>query len=774
MEGLFFMRKTNLISELKSHTNLLLSGSIGVALAFLTFLMDKFNLLSDILMKVGANLDTSSAVRYTFYGVSLALIVVVLVLIATKMFKNSLQKTDSLLVVYDFFTLTMFLTYAIGLGEGATKIIVTGCLFLLAILLTIVRWVKVTEETDYTSSTAQYRVAVVSKYSLEVLVLTGIAVGIGFGLLCHYTNLSVALGNMFDFWKNSDRVQKTTIVSCVFGGIFLVINLYTLIARKKSKVNWLDATLIVLAVASFFSGLYFALSTTAVPHFKYYIWFGVMIALAGTILLRALLVNTEHDENKELNRLGLYEVTVAKHTPLTFILFVAGLVSLSLNRLDAKGLANAFATGANTFFTLVGFVGLASLIVIGIISLFKDKLTSNKVIALDSVIVAALVMGGMMILALLKEYSLVKLIIWLIAMVATLVIFVLRVMKHQFAMAGEELPAVEENEETEEIEEPIAEEILEETDAEVDDSEHVETIDETEEEAEDEELPVEEESNNEEIIDVPTDKLVIRRTKFINKMKFTSDKTKEYYSQIKNLLLSYGTKNKVARRNEAFRKSGLVAKISISGKSLRLHLPLDPNDEERFPTSKYHQISLANKKQYNEVPFTLKIKSDRALKRALELIELVCLEKPLKKKRKYEETDFTKDLQVDGEAIFEKLGLLDEMTDNVNKEYIDNFEANHMDDIDAIVQLLPKINKVEPNEGETQNIYIDTVLDKIEGDVINLDSLKKANLISLSTNNICVKIHENLNKPITVECDEITSDAVVAVLAVNGKIFLKR
>lgn len=771
------MRKTNLISELKSHTNLLLSGSIGVALAFLTFLMDKFNLLSDILMKVGANLDTSSAVRYTFYGVSLALIVVVLVLIATKMFKNSLQKTDSLLVVFDFFTLTMFLTYAIGLGEGATKIIVTGCLFLLAILLTIVRWVKVTEETDYTSSTAQYRVAVVSKYSLEVLVLTGIAVGIGFGLLCHYTNLSVALGNMFDFWKNSDRVQKTTIVSCVFGGIFLVINLYTLIARKKSKINWLDATLIVLAVASFFSGLYFALSTTAVPHFKYYIWFGVMIALAGTILLRALLVNTEHDENKELNRLGLYEVTVAKHIPLTFILFVAGLVSLSLNRLDAKGLANAFATGANTFFTLVGFVGLASLIVIGIISLFKDKLTSNKVIALDSVIVAALVMGGMMILALLKEYSLVKLIIWLIAMVATLVIFVLRVMKHQFAMAGEELPAVEENEETEEIEEPIAEEILEETDAEVDDSEHVETIDETEEEAEDEELPVEEETeenNNEEIIDVPTDKLVIRRTKFINKMKFTSDKTKEYYSQIKNLLLSYGTKNKVARRNEAFRKSGLVAKISISGKSLRLHLPLDPNDEERFPTSKYHQISLANKKQYSEVPFTLKIKSDRALKRALELIELVCLEKPLKKKRKYEETDFTKDLQVDGEAIFEKLGLLDEMTDNVNKEYIDNFEANHMDDIDAIVQLLPKINKVEPNEGETQNIYIDTVLDKIEGDVINLDSLKKANLISLSTNNICVKIHENLNKPITVECDEITSDAVVAVLAVNGKIFLKR
>lgn len=767
------MKKTNFISELKTHTNLLLSVSIGIALAFLTFLMDKFNLLSNILMKVGANLDTSSAVRYTFYGVSLALIVVILILVATKMFKNSLQKTDSLLVIYDLFAFTLFLTYAIGLGEGTTKIIITGCLFLLAVLLTIVRWVKVTEEADFTSSTSQYRVAVVSKYSLGVLVLTGIAVGVGFGLLCHFTNLSVALGNMFEFWKNSDRVQKVTIASCVAGGIFLIVNLYTLIARKKSKVNWFDATLIVLAIASLFSGLYFALSTTLVPQFKYCIWFGVMIAFAGTILLRALLVNTEHDENKELNRLALYEVTVAKHVSITFALLIASFVSLSLSRLDTEGLANAFATGTNTFFTLVGFVGLASLIVIGIVSLFKDKLTSNKVIALDNVIVISLIMGGMMFLALLDEYSIVKLVIWLVAMVAALVLFTLRVMKHQFAMA-EELPAVEENEEVEETEEPLAEEILEETDNEVDDSEHVETIDEAEEEADDEELPVEEENNNEEIIDVPTDKLVIRRTKFINKMKFTSDKTKEYYSQIKNLLLSYGTKNKVARRNEAFRKSGLIAKISISGKSLRLHLPLDPNDEERFPTSKYHQFSLADKKQYSEVPFTLKIKSDRALKRALELIELVCLEKPLKKKRKYEETDFTKDLQIDGEAIFEKLGLLDEMTDNVNKEYIEKFEANHFDDIDAIVQLLPKINKVEPNEGETQNVYIDTVLDKIEGDVINLDSLKKANLISLSTNNICVKIHENLNKPITVECDEITSDAVVAVLAVNGKVFLKR
>lgn len=767
------MKKTNFISELKTHTNLLLSVSIGIALAFLTFLMDKFNLLSNILMKVGANLDTSSAVRYTFYGVSLALIVVILILVATKMFKNSLQKTDSLLVIYDLFAFTLFLTYAIGLGEGTTKIIITGCLFLLAVLLTIVRWVKVTEEADFTSSTSQYRVAVVSKYSLGVLVLTGIAVGVGFGLLCHFTNLSVALGNMFEFWKNSDRVQKVTIASCVAGGIFLIVNLYTLIARKKSKVNWFDATLIVLAIASIFSGLYFALSTTSVPQFKYCIWFGVMIAFAGTILLRALLVNTEHDENKELNRLALYEVTVAKHVSITFALLIASFVSLSLSRLDTEGLANAFATGTNTFFTLVGFVGLASLIVIGIVSLFKDKLTSNKVIALDNVIVISLIMGGMMFLALLDEYSIVKLVIWLVAMVAALVLFTLRVMKHQFAMV-EELPAVEENEEVEETEEPLAEEILEETDNEVDDSEHVETIDEAEEEADDEELPVEEENNNEEIIDVPTDKLVIRRTKFINKMKFTSDKTKEYYSQIKNLLLSYGTKNKVARRNEAFRKSGLVAKISISGKSLRLHLPLDPNDEERFPTSKYHQFSLADKKQYSEVPFTLKIKSDRALKRALELIELVCLEKPLKKKRKYEETDFTKDLQIDGEAIFEKLGLLDEMTDNVNKEYIEKFEANHFDDIDAIVQLLPKINKVEPNEGETQNVYIDTVLDKIEGDVINLDSLKKANLISLSTNNICVKIHENLNKPITVECDEITSDAVVAVLAVNGKVFLKR
>lgn len=63
-----------------------------------------------------------------------------------------------------------------------------------------------------------------------------------------------------------------------------------------------------------------------------------------------------------------------------------------------------------------------------------------------------------------------------------------------------------------------------------------------------------------------------------------------------------------------------IAKISIIGKSIRLHLALDPASEE---LSKYPLKDLSDKKSYADVPAMLRISSDLALRRALKLIELL-------------------------------------------------------------------------------------------------------------------------------------------------------
>jgi len=267
--------------------------------------------------------------------------------------------------------------------------------------------------------------------------------------------------------------------------------------------------------------------------------------------------------------------------------------------------------------------------------------------------------------------------------------------------------------------------------------------------------------------------LSIRRSTYGNKLKFASEQAKEYYSALKNALLSYGTKARQSKKNEAFRKSGLVAKISLSGKSIRLHLPLDPNSEE-FSESKYHQIDMSAKKQYAEVPFTVKVKSDRGLKRALELITRVCEDRKLKVRKNYQEINFAAELEVDGEAIFEKLGCREAMTSSYNPEYLKTFKENYKEAFEDLKTLIPVVERSVADDGESHNVYLDTALEKMDGDLINLETLRKVYEITSSVTHVVIKIHDNLDRKITVYCDEISTEAALAVLALGGKVFLTK
>ncbi len=61
-----------------------------------------------------------------------------------------------------------------------------------------------------------------------------------------------------------------------------------------------------------------------------------------------------------------------------------------------------------------------------------------------------------------------------------------------------------------------------------------------------------------------------------------------------------------------------LAKISIIGQMVRLHLALDPAAEE---FQKYPLKDLSDKTSYKDVPAMLRITSDLALRRAIKLIE---------------------------------------------------------------------------------------------------------------------------------------------------------
>ena len=106
---------------------------------------------------------------------------------------------------------------------------------------------------------------------------------------------------------------------------------------------------------------------------------------------------------------------------------------------------------------------------------------------------------------------------------------------------------------------------------------------------------------------------------FNKKLLSLNSEIKEFFSEVHNELISYKKLNyRVSFKGITYhvgRKN--VAKMVVRGRTLKLHLALDVND---YPKTVYFQESLANVKAYQDVPFTVKIKSKRGKNNAIKLI----------------------------------------------------------------------------------------------------------------------------------------------------------
>ena len=93
-----------------------------------------------------------------------------------------------------------------------------------------------------------------------------------------------------------------------------------------------------------------------------------------------------------------------------------------------------------------------------------------------------------------------------------------------------------------------------------------------------------------------------------------------FYSEIKNHVLSYkGIKARGSWNYEAFNKGRTqLVKLNIKGKTLIVNLNLDPKE---FNINKYHFIDCSDKPKFAKVPMMMKVRSARALKYTLELID---------------------------------------------------------------------------------------------------------------------------------------------------------
>ena len=99
------------------------------------------------------------------------------------------------------------------------------------------------------------------------------------------------------------------------------------------------------------------------------------------------------------------------------------------------------------------------------------------------------------------------------------------------------------------------------------------------------------------------------------------DKVKNYYSELKNHILSYkGVKSRFSWKFDSYNKGReQLFKIKVRGKTVCLYCALNP---EEFDKSRYHHEAV-DAKMLADVPMLVKVKSDLGLKKAKELVDIV-------------------------------------------------------------------------------------------------------------------------------------------------------
>ena len=130
----------------------------------------------------------------------------------------------------------------------------------------------------------------------------------------------------------------------------------------------------------------------------------------------------------------------------------------------------------------------------------------------------------------------------------------------------------------------------------------------------------------------------VKRIPFSIKLLSLGLETEEYFDTIYNALVSYRKVNaRISQKFVSFRNGrDLIARFAIRGKTMKLYLALNVKD---FDEKIYFQKDSSDVKTYEEVPFTVKVKSGRACKKALILVDALAEKLGLQKKSRIIKVD---------------------------------------------------------------------------------------------------------------------------------------
>ena len=213
-----------------------------------------------------------------------------------------------------------------------------------------------------------------------------------------------------------------------------------------------------------------------------------------------------------------------------------------------------------------------------------------------------------------------------------------------------------------------------------------------------EELPTEEIEQQEEVSEEISDDGYnfgeAKRMPFAEKLINLKPEVVGYFVGVHNELASYDKVHpRLSLKNMSYRRGRkLLSKFSVRGKTLTLHLAL-PVDE--FDKNVFFQKDMGDVKAYEEVPFTVKIKSERGAKNAKKLVLAIADKEGLKKLENFIPEDVLKQLadSVNSGEVYNEQEIVDngEVNEEVSNDGYNFGEAKRMPFAKKLMNLKPEV-----------------------------------------------------------------------------------
>ena len=290
--------------------------------------------------------------------------------------------------------------------------------------------------------------------------------------------------------------------------------------------------------------------------------------------------------------------------------------------------------------------------------------------------------------------------------------------------------------------------------------------------------------DDEEITDVNTGlKIIVHyRRSFMARLIQSQDKMQDYYTGLKNVLLSFeGVKSRVSWNYDSFNRGRKqLAKMNIRGKSLMLYLALDPKE---FADTKYFFTDVSDKLKFSKVPMRVKIRSGRGFKHGVELIEEMMSRMGIERQEIYHPQDFhmpyettqqlvnrglIKVVNPEEEEKIDAAFVMENLSDFIRDEVsVSEADALFSDDVAKMAMK----HVVREHTGNKKTfINLDTICENFEdGATVNLAALKEKKLVPADIGRIKILARGHMTKQMTIEADDFSMQAIKMIVLTGGE-----